>query len=196
MFEFLQGYLVKKSPAAAALLVGGVGYEVLIPLSTFESLPEPGREVKVLTHLHVRENEIKLFGFATEAERELFRLLLGVSGIGPMIALQILSSCSVDDFSRYILERDAETLSAMVKGIGRKSAERLIVELGPAMAQMAVGLGELRRSTAAADTVKALVSLGFARPASENAVREATKELGAEADSEELLKVALSICRG
>ena len=176
---------------AVTIQGGAVGYEVRIPLSTYEVLPECGREVRLLTHLHVRENDVRLFGFATERERELFRLLLGVSRVGPMVALQILSSCSVQDFRRYIVAGDEQTLSTTVKGIGKKTAQRLIVELRPAMEEAGVELAGVAPSQAVADAVKTLVSLGSSRHEAVRAVRAAAKELGGGARCEDLLRAAL-----
>ena len=142
MYEFLQGELVSKSPAAAVLCAGGIGYHLRIPLSTYESLPREGQSVRLLTHLHVREDELTLYGFATEVERDLFRMLLGVSQIGPMVALRVLSSCTPAQFKRYILHEDVEALSSMIKGVGAKTARRLIIELQGPVRDLAVAAEE------------------------------------------------------
>jgi len=192
MIEFLVGELASKSPMVVTIQGGAVGYEVRIPLSTYEALPECGRRVKLLTHLYLRENDAKLFGFATEAERDLFRLLLGVSRVGPMVALQILSSCSVEDLRRYIATGDEDTLSTL-KGIGKKTAQRLIVELRAALQQTELEFAGAAPGQPAMDAIKTLVSLGSSRREAEKAVRAAVKELGEGARCEELLKAALAV---
>jgi len=118
MIDSLQGTLTSKSPAAVTIEVRGVGYLVQVPLSTFSAIPEPGARVRLLTYLYHREDQLKLYGFATEAERELFLALVGVNRIGPAIALQVLGSCAVDDFRRYVLAGDVTALARLVKGIG------------------------------------------------------------------------------
>ena len=127
MYDHIEGELVFKSPAQAVIAAGGVGYRFSIPISTFAALPERGR-AKLLTYLHVREDVLKLFGFASEKERKLFVRLIGVSGIGPGTAMAILNGLSVDEFRRAVAAEEVSTLCG-VKGIGRKTAERVIVEL-------------------------------------------------------------------
>src|SRR5437867_2938983 len=129
MISFLQGKLVEALPTQVTVEVNGVGYEVLIPLSSFDKLPAPGREVKLLTHLAVREDAHVLYGFMTPAERELFRLLINaVSGIGPKIALNILSGMNPTAFRGAVANGDVKALS-QISGVGKKTAERIVVEL-------------------------------------------------------------------
>src|SRR5882672_12584085 len=129
MITFLRGKLVEALPTQAIVEVQGVGYEVLIPLSSFDKLPAPGGEVQLLTHLAVREDAHVLYGFMTGAERELFRLLINtVSGIGPKIALNILSGISVTAFRGAVANGDIKALS-QISGVGKKTAERIVVEL-------------------------------------------------------------------
>ena len=127
MYDHIEGELVSKSPAQAVIAAGGVGYSFTIPISTFAALPDRGR-AKLLAYLHVREDVLRLFGFASEKERKLFVRLISVSGIGPGTALAILNGLTVDEFRRAVAAEEVSTL-CRVKGIGRKTAERMIVEL-------------------------------------------------------------------
>ena len=129
MITFLRGRLASSLPDRATIDVGGLGYEVFIPLSTYDRLGETGREVTVLTHLQVREDAHLLYGFATEEERDLFRLLINrVTGVGPKMGLSILSGMSVRDFQRHVVQGDTVALSK-ISGVGKKTAERIILEL-------------------------------------------------------------------
>lgn len=129
MIYFIEGKLVEALPMRAVIDARGVGYEILIPLSTFEKLPLASENVRLLTHLHVREDEHLLFGFATAEERDLFKLLIHhVSGIGPKLALNILSGCSPSQLREAVIQSDTVFLSRL-KGVGKKTAERVIVEL-------------------------------------------------------------------
>ena len=138
MITFLHGKLVESLPTQVIVDVNGVGYEALIPLSSYDKLPAPGHEVKLLTHLVVREDAHTLYGFMSGAERDLFRLLINtVSGIGPKIALNVLSGISVTAFRGAVAGGDVKALS-QISGVGKKTAERIVVELrdkvGPASA--------------------------------------------------------------
>ena len=129
MIYFIEGKLIEALPMRAVIDARGIGYEVLIPLSTFEKLPLASEQVRLLTHLHVREDEHVLFGFATSEERDLFKLLIHhVSGIGPKLALNILSGCSPSQLREAVIRADTGFLSRL-KGVGKKTAERVIVEL-------------------------------------------------------------------
>ena len=170
MIGFLRGKLAAKHPPQLLVDVGGVGYEVEAPMSTFYGLPGVGAEVHLFTHLVVREDAHVLFGFGTERERSLFRELIKVSGVGPRIALAILSGVTVDEFHRCIEAQDVATL-VRVPGIGRKTAERLVIEMrdrlkglaGPAFVPgsppPASGPG-----SAQSEAFAALVSLGYKPP--------------------------------
>lgn len=192
MIDFLQGELVSKSPSAAIIRVSGVGFRVNVPVSTFEALPAEGSEARLLTYLHVREDELSLYGFSAPAERRLFRMLLGVSQIGPAVALRVLSSCTVAQFKRFILDEDADSLKALVKGIGAKTASRLILELKSAVEELDVEAAPTATSRAASDAIRALVSLGESRAAAERAVLEALERLGEDVDEQQLVQEALS----
>lgn len=192
MIDFLQGTLVAKSPATVSIQVAGVGLFLRVPLSTYQELPPEGSPARLLTHLHVREEELSLYGFATREERELFRMLLGVSRIGPAVALRVLSSCSVAQFVGYVLDENADALRATVKGIGPKAAARLIIELKERVGDLAVAAEEPSAGQAARDAVQALVALGEPRGAAERAVRAAVAKLGADADRQRLVEETLA----
>jgi holliday junction DNA helicase RuvA len=166
MITFLEGRLVEKQPTHAVLNVGGVGYEVIIPVSSYDRLPAVGEACRVLTHDHVREDSHQLFGFMSEAERGLFQLFMTVSGIGPKLALCALSGLSVRELKAAIVGGDVKRLSS-ISGIGKKLAERMVVELrdkiGKADALEAVaGVQELSESDLKLrDAVMALIALGY-----------------------------------
>jgi len=193
MIAQLQGQLLHKSPTRVLLDVNGVGYEILVPLSTFEKLGEVGDRVSVLTHLHVREDALQLFGFATQDEKQLFQLLIAVSGIGPKVAQGILSGCSVDTFCQYIQQNQIAALTA-IPGIGRKTAERLVIELRDRLAPFAPSSERQAAEPAPSDSSRqalmALVSLGYSRAAAEKAVHRVAAENG-ELAVEELIKRSL-----
>lgn len=197
MIAFLRGKLVEALPTQAIVEVHGVGYEVLIPLSSFDKLPAPGGEVLLLTHLAVREDAHVLYGFMSAAERELFRLLIHtVSGIGPKIALNILSGISVTAFRGAVANGDVKALS-QVSGVGKKTAERIVVELRDKVgAAAAWEAGSAARAVTPADqklhdAVQALVALGVKQPEAHEAVRGAAAVLGPQAGVEELVRACL-----
>ncbi len=192
MIESLHGELVSKSPAAAVVRVAGVAFRLSIPLSTYEVLPHEGAHTALLTHLHVREDDLSLYGFATAEERELFRMLLSVSQVGPAVALRVLSSCTASQFKGFILDEDAESLAALVKGIGPKMARRLIVELQGPVRDLAVAPAGPATSRAARDAIQALVALGESRQSAHKAVLAALAELGDDADEQRLVQEVLS----
>jgi Holliday junction DNA helicase RuvA len=183
----LAGLLRHKAPPALLLEVAGVGYELEAPMSTFYGLPALGEPVRLLTHLVVREDAHVLFGFATGEERALFRSLLKVSGVGPRIALAILSGVTVEAFASCVQAGDAATLTR-IPGVGRKIADRLIVEMRDRLALLAEqGHQAAAPVGVAAEAYGALVALGY-RPA------EATrllKNAGAGGSTEELIRRAL-----
>lgn len=170
MIGFLRGKLAAKHPPQLLVDVGGVGYELEAPMSTFYGLPGLGAEVHLHTHLVVREDAHVLFGFGTERERSLFRELIKVSGVGPRIALAILSGVTVDEFHRCVEGQDVAAL-VRVPGIGRKTAERLVIELrdrlkglaGPAFVSGAAGASSASGG-AQAEAFAALVALGYKPP--------------------------------
>lgn len=192
MIAQLHGRLINKSPARLLLEVNGVGYDIAIPLSTYEKLGLVGESTTVFTHLLVREDALQLFGFATQEEKQLFLHLLTVNGVGPKVAQSILSGCTVETFCRYIQHNEIGALTA-IPGIGKKTAERLVVELRDRLAGLAVA-GESAAAPAvsaqANEALLALVSLGYPRPAAEKAIKRAVEENGA-LSVEALLKAAL-----
>ena len=192
MIAQLQGHLIHKSPTRAVVEVNGVGYELHIPLSTYEKLGGTGETSTLLTYLHVREDALQLYGFSTNEEKMLFQHLIAVSGIGPRLAQSILSGCSVATFCSFIRNNEIASLTA-IPGIGKKTAERLIIELRDRLKNFAIAPAQ----TAAApplpvieEAVLALVSLGYVRASAEKALRRAQQEEG-ELPVEDLIKRAL-----
>src|ERR1051325_6145616 len=197
MITFLRGKLVEALPTQVTVDVNGVGYEVLIPLSSYDRLPPPGNEVQLLTHLAVREDAHVLYGFMTAAERELFRLLINtVSGIGPKIALNILSGISVTAFRGAVANSAVKALS-QISGVGKKTAERIVVELKDKIgAAGAWEASSAQRSLSPEDqrvndAVLALVALGFKQIEAHDSVRKAQASLRASATVEELVRACL-----
>ncbi len=197
MIAFLHGKLIDALPTQATIEVNGVGYDVLIPLSSYDKLPSPGQTVKLLTHLVVREDAHVLYGFMTSTEREVFRLLINtVSGIGPKIALNILSGITVTAFRGAVAGSDVKMLS-QISGVGKKTAERIIIELkdkiGPCgvleaqSAQRALSGDEQKVN----DAVLALMALGYKPAEAHEAIRATQALLGPAAGVEELVRAAL-----
>jgi len=191
MFDYIEGNLVSASPTQAVIAAGGIGYSLTIPVSTFDALPKDG-ECKVLTYLHVREDVLRLYGFATEGERRIFTSLLSVQGVGPGTAIAILNSIPVDEFRHAVAGEDINVLSR-AKGIGRKTAQRIILELRREMERQLVELPAAGASAAAtsSDAVAAMLSLGYKRSTAEAAVSRAVKALGRGASLEEVIREAL-----
>jgi holliday junction DNA helicase RuvA len=198
MITFLHGKLVGALPTQVVVDVNGVGYEALIPLSSFDKLPPPGGDVKLLTQLIVREDAHVLYGFATAVERDLFRLLINhVSGIGPKTALNILSGMNAVTFRGAVAGGDAKSLS-QISGVGKKTAERIIVELrdrvGPASAGWEAASAKHSLSPddqKINDAVLALMALGFKQIEAHDSVRAAQTMLGAPATVEQLVRACL-----
>jgi Holliday junction DNA helicase RuvA len=194
MITFLQGKLVEALPTQVTIDVHGVGYEVLIPLSSYDKLGQPGQEIKILTHLAVREDAHILYGFMSAAEREMFRLLIHtVSGIGPKIALNILSGMNVTALRGAVSNGDVKALSH-ISGVGKKTAERIVVELkdkiGAAGAWEAMSA---QRGLSAADqkindAVLALLALEYKQADAHEMVRAAYVMLGEQATVEDLVR--------
>jgi Holliday junction DNA helicase RuvA len=196
MITFLDGKLVTALPTQAVVNVGGVGYEVLIPLSSYDKLPATGQDVRILTHLHVREDAQILYGFMTAAERDLFRLLVNnVSGIGPKLALAVLSGMSVSNFKAAVVNSDVASLSK-ISGLGKKTAERIVLELkdklGVAAAWEAASAmhAPTPEQEQANEAVLALIALGYKQIDAHKTVRE-LQEKGEAKAAEELVKLAL-----
>jgi Holliday junction DNA helicase RuvA len=172
MIEFLHGTLSRKEPNFAIIDVGGVGYGVHITLQTFEKLPEPGGDTQIHTYLHVREDAMQLFGFRDEPERQMFRYLLGISGIGPKLALNILSGCGSERLHALVTAGNIGALTS-IPGIGRKTAERIIIELRDKLSSLEFASAESGagdRITLQNEALLALQALGYARSAAEKAL--------------------------
>ena len=198
MITFLHGKLVDALPTQVTIDVNGVGYEVLIPLSSFNKLPSPGSELRLLTHLAVREDAHVLYGFVTAAEREMFRLLINtVSGIGPKIALNVLSGMNVPMLRGAVSQGDVRALS-QISGIGKKTAERIVVELKDKIGEAgAWEAGSAERTLSAGDqkvndAVLALMALGFKQAEAVESVRAAQAVLGPDAG----VHLLVSVCGG
>jgi holliday junction DNA helicase RuvA len=192
MIGQLRGRLAEKRPNQVLVDVGGVGYVVLVPLSTFAALGELHTEVTLLIHTHVREDALALYGFVSSREKHLFELLLSASGVGPSLALKILSGMSVDELVPAIRGSDLGRLTK-IPGVGRKTAERMVVELKDKLEAVVVEVERPAASSPAgveADVVSALVNLGYEARMAEKAVEEARKEAGG-ANFEKLLRGAL-----
>jgi Holliday junction DNA helicase RuvA len=197
VITFLQGKLVEVLPTQVIVEVQGIGYEILIPLSSYDKLPAPGAELKILTHLVVREDAHILYGFMTSAERELFRMLINtVSGIGPKIALNVLSGMNVIAFRGAVSSGDVKALS-QISGVGKKTAERIIVELRDkvgaagaweaASAQRALSPEDQKLN----DAILALIALGFKQLEAHDLIRAAQDKLGPAATTEDLVRASL-----
>ena len=197
MISFLNGKLIEALPTQAIVEVNGVGYEALIPLSSYDKLPQPGLQVKLLTQLIVREDAHTLYGFMTPDERDLFRLLINtVSGIGPKIALNILSGMNAVAFRGAVANADVKALS-QISGVGKKTAERIVVELRDKVgAAGAWEAASAQRTLSSADqkvndAVLALMALGFKQVDAHDTVRQAQAALGPQATVEELVRACL-----
>ena len=192
MITHLRGTLLSKSPTYAVVDVGGVGYGLAISLITFDQLPPASEAVHLSTYLYVREDRMELFGFADEEEREVFELLIGVSGIGPHSALTVLSGMTLRDLQEAILQERVTELTA-IKGIGRKTAERLVLDLKDkvhASAPASEAASEAKPG-ATDEAAKALMTLGYAAPAARQAVRKAVEKHGTDLSVQQLIKLAL-----
>ena len=185
MIGHLSGKLIFKQPSQVVLEAGGVGYEVTIPLSTFYEVGDVGTELALFVHTHVREDALQLFGFRTRTEKELFLKLTGVNGVGPKLAITILSGMPVGELIQVISAGDAGRLTA-IPGVGRKTAERVAMELRDKLKGIAQAADAVAAYTAPAssdagivdDAVSALVSLGYPKPLAERTVAAAASESG------------------
>ena len=198
MIAHLSGLLLSKQPNSVIVDINGVGYEVTIPLSTFYDLSEEGSAVALRIHTHVREDALQLFGFRTEREKKLFLLLTSVSGIGPKLAITILSGMSADELIPAIRNNELARL-VNIPGVGKKTAERLVLELKDKLSalsspeleeqyRLAGGAGS--KNSIVDDIVSALVNLGFQRAAAEKAVN-ATMQENPDANFSQLTKLSM-----
>ena len=194
MITFLSGLLYEKTPSSVVLEVNGIGYEIFISLSTFDNLPVEGKPCKLFIHEHIREDTHLLFGFGSEIERQIFRLLQSVSGIGPKTALGAISGMSIRELQTCIVERDVKRL-AKLPGIGRKTSERIVVELADKINPLEVlsvdNSGDSPLSNNFRDAIMALTTLGHSYEAATKAVREIAKSPNHPETTEEIIKLAL-----
>ena len=192
MYSYLSGILSEKSATSVTIDVNGIGFQLMIPVSTYQRLPETGGKVKLFTQHVVREDAEFLFGFASEEERSLFKLLMSVSGIGPKLAITILSGLSVQELKRAIVDGSVPSLTA-ISGIGRKTAERLIVELREKiviegrMDAEKWGTGASKHEALIDDSLKALISLGYSKQNARAAIQKVLEKQGKEKLSTELV---------
>lgn len=186
MIGRLHGKLIEKTPPQVLVDVGGVGYEVDVPMSTFCNLPAEGSEITLLTHFIVREDAQLLYGFATAAERQTFRALIRISGVGPRISLAVLSGMSTQDLADAVEQGNA-TLLTRVPGIGKKTADRLVLELKGKLAGNAFAPAGGAASAAQADILSALMALGY----SEREAQASVRALPAEVTVSEGIRLAL-----
>jgi holliday junction DNA helicase RuvA len=199
MIAFLSGKLREKHANTVIVDVGGVGYEVTIPLSTFYELGEPGTEVELRIYTHVREDAIQLFGFKTARERDLYLKLISVQGIGAKSGVTMLSGMSADEIVAAIRSNDLGRLTA-IPGVGRKTAERLVIELRDKVGELAATAGaagtvsanDLPADAVFDDALSALVNLGYQKAAAERALKKVVQE-GTEISVQKLLRRSLQV---
>ncbi len=198
MISCLEGIITEKNPTRIVLMVGGVGYEVFIPLSTYTVLPECNQKISLLTHLSVREDAWNVYGFASEEERELFRQLIAISGIGPKVGLTVLSGMGINNFKKAIAERDLASITS-IQGVGKKTAERMIIELKDKVTLLIAPDDDLLDlpvgvDDSMTDSVNALIALGYKRPQAEGAIKKVLKARGDEATSvEDIIRLSLQM---
>jgi len=198
MIAHLKGILIKKTPETMIVETGGVGYEVIAPLSTFYALPADKEQISLHIYTHVREDSLTLFGFNTTLEKEIFRLLISVSGIGPKLAINILSGIGPDELLTAIIRGDAPRLQS-IPGVGKKTAERMILELKDKAGKISSDL-ELPPALAASseeqrvidDAVSALLNLGYQAKSARQAVEKAFAVIN-ELNLEAIIKEALRL---
>ena len=197
MIAHIRGTILEKHPNQVIVESGGVGYDVTIPISTFSALPEVGAEVRLRIHTHVREDAWSLFGFLTQDEKTLFEKLIGVSSIGPKLAITVLSGLPTAELIGAIRQGQTENL-VRIPGVGKKTAERMILELRDKLGPLAAGVPAAQPAAALSaleqDVLSALLNLGCARPAAEAAVRKA-KAQGPAGDFEQYFRRALELIR-
>ena len=197
MIAHIRGTVLEKHPNQVIVESGGVGYDVTIPISTYSALPEVGAEVRLRIHTHVREDALSLFGFLTQDEKTLFEKLIGVSSIGPKLAVTVLSGLPTAELIASIRQCQAENL-VRIPGVGKKTAERIVLELRDKLELLAAGAPATQPAATLSaleqDVLSALLNLGCARPAAEAAVRKA-KAQGPAVDFEQYFRRALELIR-
>lgn len=197
MIAHIRGTILEKHPNQVIVESGGVGYDVTVPISTYSALPEVGAEVRLRIHMHVREDALSLFGFLTRDEKTLFEKLIGVSSIGPKLAVTVLSGLPTAELIGSIRQGQAENL-VRIPGVGKKTAERIVLELRDKLDLLAAGVPAAQPAATLSaleqDVLSALLNLGCARPAAEAAVRKA-KTSGPAGDFEQYFRRALELIR-
>jgi holliday junction DNA helicase RuvA len=197
MIAFLRGRLISKTPSQAIVECGGVGYDATISVATFTSLPAEGAEARLHIYTHVREDALALFGFAEPQEKRMFEKLLTISGIGPKLAITVLSGIDTSRLVTAIRGGDHATLTR-IPGIGKKTAERVVLELKDKLDDMAVepAAASAHYGPAGDDALSAMVNLGYARPVAQKAIETAlAKNPGAAEDFEVLFRAAMAAIR-
>jgi Holliday junction DNA helicase RuvA len=197
MITFVEGVLEEVLPSMIVLNAGGIGYQILIPLSSYSKLPAIGSRLRMLTHHHVREDVQLLYGFSSGEEKDLFRLLLAhVSGVGPKLALAILSGMSVDQFKSAVVTSDIASISK-ISGVGKKTAERVVLELKDRLGVAAEWEAASRQNAPSGverhlhDAVLALISLGYKQVDAHKAVKAILPKISAESNVEDVVREAL-----
>jgi len=192
MIGMIEGELVTKEPHYALVMCHGVGYRVNIPSSIYENIGEVGQRVRLYTHLHVREDQLELYGFMTEEEKVVFGTLLGVTGVGPRLALSILSSLPHTRLAEAVERKEIDILST-ISGVGKKTAQRLVVDLADKLPRLVTLVpGEQPLRLVEEEAIKALMALGYYPAQARKAVLRVMDEDGRKLETEELIKRALS----
>lgn len=198
MYEYIKGTLAEATPITATIDAGGVGYKILISANTFSKLPQPGHPAKLYTTHVVRELSQTLYGFLSTQEREIFELLLNVSGIGPKIALSVIGHLPMDAFYQAIQSHDVASI-ARVPGIGKKTAERLIIEMRDKLAGIAGGISPAdfaiampaAQNNVIRDAMQALINLGYKQSTAQQALKKAMKEEAEDLSLADLITASL-----
>jgi len=196
MIAYVRGTIFSKNPQSVVVDIHGIGYQIFIPLSTFYQLPDETKTVSLYVYTHVREDILQLFGFQTEMEKQVFLLLISVSGIGPKVALNILSGMGFEELLSAIVREDSEKISS-IPGVGKKTSQRIILELKEKASKIAEGIEvapeaklEIRDREIYEDALSALINLGYPSKAAKKAIEAALRN-GHEMNIETLLKEAL-----
>jgi Holliday junction DNA helicase RuvA len=194
MIAHLRGKLLAKHPNQAIVEAGGVGYDVTISVPTFSALPSEGAEVSLVIYTHVREDQIALFGFSEAIEKKLFEKLIAVSGIGPKLAITVLSGLPADKLVAAIRGGDHATLTR-IPGIGKKTAERVVLELKDKLDEMGAGPAATSVGAVGDDVLSAMVNLGYPRPTAQKAIESAMEKAEGAEDFEQLFRAAIAAIR-
>ncbi len=192
MFDFIHGNIAHKTPTTATIENNGIGYKINIPFSTYERILDKV-SVKLYTKLTIRDDEIKIYGFFSTEERDLFNLLVSVNGVGPNMALTILSSSPISQFEKYVINNDPKSLQR-IKGVGKKTAERIILELKETIKCLlpdSEPATQAENALIVSDAIMAMVSLGYTKSEAEKAVSLASSEIEVSGGVEVLIKEAL-----